>query len=82
MRRNLTISLDPMDWALVRASVKATGDTYSGFFRRLIQKAFGNLDAEPKITAKYRPLFAAHSDFLSRRAAVLANARRMGDSPA
>lgn len=82
MRKNLTISLDPTDWALVRAWAKATRDTYSGLFHSLIQKALGGQEVDPKITAKYRQLFQGHADYLSRRAAAFSKARRLANRPA
>lgn len=77
MRKNLTISLDQTDWGLVSSFVKATRETYSGFFHRLIQKSLGRPEVDPKITAKYRRLFESESDFMTARAAVFAKARRL-----
>lgn len=81
MRKNLTISLDQTDWALVSSFVKTTRDTYSGFFHRLIQKSLGSREVDPKLTAKYRRLFEKESEFMTRRAAVFAKARRFSNKP-
>lgn len=76
MRKNLTISLSSEDWSLVRQAVRSMGETYSGLFHRLIQAALAERETDPKVTAKYRPLFKREAAFLAQRAAAMARASR------
>jgi len=74
MRKNLTISLESRDWALVRAWAKALGKTYSGVFRQIISERAGGVEVNSGTIARYKPLFDADRDFFAGRAAAFTKA--------